>query len=129
MDKYGLDTVALWPRLWPALPETTRADLLAARTGLDNAVTAAIWGVLFCAFTPFTPLAIPVGLAVALIAVVTVIPARAQAFGDLVEAAYDQHRTVLYQQLRWPLPANPQQERACGQRLTSYLLRQPYFGS
>ncbi|WP_239313784.1 hypothetical protein [Frankia sp. Cj3] len=123
VDKYGLDTVVLWPRLWPALPETTRADLLAARAGLDAAVTAAVWGLLFCAFAPLTLLAVPAGLAVAAVAVVLVVPARAQLFGDLVEAAYDQHRTVLYQQLRWPLPANPAQEREAGRRLTEYLWR------
>jgi hypothetical protein len=123
VDKYGLDTVILWPRLWPALPETTRRDLLAARTALDSAATTAVWGVLFCAFTPLTVLAVPVGLTIATVAAVVVIPARAQVFGDLIEAAYDQHRTVLYQQLRWPLPTNPQEERDCGRRLTAYLWR------
>ncbi len=50
----------------------------------------------------FTLLAVPIGLAVATVAVTIVIPARAQAFGDLIEAACDLHRTVLYQQ-----PAGP----------------------
>jgi hypothetical protein len=123
VDKYGLDTVVLWPRLWPALPETTRHDLLAARAALDSAATAAVWGLLFCVFAPFTLWAVPVGLAAATIAVVLVVPARAQVFGDLVEAAYDQHRTVLYTQLRWPLPTNPHEEKEAGQRLTAYLWR------
>jgi hypothetical protein len=35
-----------------------------------------------------------------------------------MEAAYDQYRTTLYTQLRWPLPTNPHQERAEGRRLT-----------
>jgi hypothetical protein len=122
-DKYGLDAVILWPRLWPALPETLRSDLLAARASLDRAAIASIWGVLFCAFAPFTLWAIPIGLGVAATAVAAVIPGRAQAFGDLLEAAYDQYRTTLYTQLRWPLPANPRQERAEGHRLTSYLWR------
>ena len=122
-DKYGLDTVTLWPRLWLLLPDATRQELLAARTSLDNAVTAAIWGLLFCAFTPFTPLAIPIGLAVTTVAVTIVLPARAQVFGDLIEAAYDLHRTALYRQLRWPLPANPAQEHLQGQQLTAYLWR------
>lgn len=74
-------------------------------------------------FTPFTPLAVPIGLAVATVAVTIVIPARAQAFCDLIEAAYDLHRTSLYQQLRWPLPANPGEEHACGRQLTAYLRR------
>ena len=122
-DKYGLDAVVLWPRLWPALPETLRSDLLAARANLDRATVAGVWGVLFCAFAPFTFWAIPIGLGVAATAVVAVVPGRAQAFGELQEAAYDQYRTTLYAQLRWPLPANPHQERVEGLRLTSYLWR------
>ena len=123
LDKYGLDAIILWPRLWPALPETLRSDLIAARTSLDRAAIASIWGVLFCAFAPLTLWAIPIGLGIAATAVAAVIPSRAQAFGDLLEAAYDQYRTALYTQLRWPLPANPRQEHAEGHRLTSYLWR------
>lgn len=122
-DKYGLDAVVLWPRLWPALPETLRSDLLAARASLDQAAIGSIWGVLFCAFAPLTVWAIPIGLAFTATAVIAVIPGRAQAFGELMEAAYDQYRTTLYTQLRWPLPANPRQERIEGHRLTSYVWR------
>ena len=121
--KYGLDTVALWPRLWLGLPDATRQELLAARGSLDNTVTAAIWGLLFCVFTPFTTLAIPIGLAVTTVAVTVVLPGRAQVFGDLIEAAYDLHRSALYRLLRWPLPANPGQEHQQGQQLTAYLWR------
>ncbi|MGH3195968.1 MAG: hypothetical protein ACRDOH_26320 [Streptosporangiaceae bacterium] len=122
-DKYGLDTVTVWPHLWLLLPETTRQELRVVRTSLDTAVAAATWGLLFCVFTPFTPLVVPIGLAVATVAVTIVLPARAQAFGDLIEAAYDLYRTGLYQQLRWPLPANPAEEHAYGQQLTAYLRR------
>jgi len=122
-DKYGLDAVVLWPRLWPVLPGTLRSDLLAARASLDRAAIVGVWGVLFCAFAPLTFWAIPIGLAIAATAVVAVIPGRAQTFGELMEAAYDQYRTTLYAQLRWPLPANPHQERVEGHRLTSYLWR------
>jgi hypothetical protein len=123
IDKYGLDTIILWPRLWPALPDTTRTDLIAARTALDQAVTTALWGLLSCAFTPWTWLALPIGLAIAAGTVVFVVPARAQVFGDLIEAAYDQHRTALYTQLRWPPPTNPADERTQGRLLTEYLWR------
>jgi hypothetical protein len=123
VDKYGLDTITVWPHLWLLLPENIRTELCAARTSLDTAVVAATWGILFFAFTPFTWLAIPIGLAVTTIAVTAVIPARAQVFGDLIEAAYDLHRTAVYQQLRWPLPANPKEEHSAGVQLTSYLRR------
>lgn len=122
-DKYGLDTITIWPHLWLLLPEATRKELRTARTSLDTAVAAATWGLLSCAFTPFTPLAIPIGLAVTTMTVTVVIPARALAFGDLIEAACDLHRTSLYQQLRWPLPPNPHEEHASGRQLTAYLRR------
>jgi hypothetical protein len=123
IDKYGLDTTVVWPHLWLLLPETTRSELRAARASLDAAVVAATWGILLCVFAPFTWLAVPIGLAVVIIAVTVVTPARAQVFGELIEAAYDLHRTALYQQLRWPLPANPEEEHAAGQELTAYLRR------
>jgi hypothetical protein len=122
-DKYGLDTIIVWPHLWLLLPEQTRTELRAARTSLDGAVAAAIWGVLFLAFTPLTWLALPIGLTVTVIAVTSVVPARAQLFGELAEAVFDLHRSALYQQLRWPLPTTPQEERPAGQRLTAYLRR------
>jgi hypothetical protein len=123
IDKYGLDTVAVWPHLWLLLPEVTRAELRASRAGLDLAVAAATWGILFCAFAPFAWVVIPVGLTVTIIAVTVVAPARAQAFAELIEAAYDLHRNAIYQQLRWPMPCNPHEEHAAGAKLTAYLLR------
>jgi hypothetical protein len=122
-DKYGLDAIALWPRLWLLLPDSTRDQLRTARAAVNAPVVAATWGLLFTAFAPFTLLAVPIGVAVAAIAVSAVLPARAQVFGDLVESAYDLYRTAIYQQLRWPLPTNPHDERRSGAQLTHYLWR------
>jgi hypothetical protein len=122
-DKYGLDAVIVWPRLWLVLPDSTRQELLAARAALDSAVAAAAWGLLFCVFTPWTALVLPIGVVVAAVAVTLWVPARAEVFGDLVEAAYDLHRIDLYQQLRWPPPTNPQMEHSHGNQLTTYLWR------
>jgi len=41
----------------------------------------------------------------------------------MLEAAFDLHRAALYQQLRWPLPANPDDEYAQGLLVTQYLWR------
>ena len=60
-DKYGLDAIIVWPRLWLLLPEATRTELRAAYGSLDLATATVIWGVLFCAFAPFTWLAVPAG--------------------------------------------------------------------
>ncbi|SCK09683.1 hypothetical protein [Streptomyces sp. WMMB 322] len=123
VDKYGLDTVALWPRLWLLLPEDTRHELTSARASLDNSVSTAIWGLVFCAFAPLTPLTVLIGLVTTTSAVGVVIPARAQHFGNLIEAAYDLHHIALYRQVRWPLPENPQDQRVQGEQLTAYLWR------
>jgi hypothetical protein len=123
VDKYGLDGVSVWPHLWLVVPDATRQELITARAALDSAARACVWGLLFVAFAPWTLLAVPAGLVVAASAVYWWAPAAAQVFADLVEAAFDLHRTALYQHLRWPLPVNPRDERVQGQRLTMYLWR------
>jgi hypothetical protein len=128
-DKYGLDAVAVWPCLWLILPDSTRQELAGARASLDSAVASFIWGALFLVFTPWTILVVPIGLAVSIGSVLFWLPSRAEAFGDLLEAAFDLHRVALYQQLRWPLPTDPRQEWAEGERLTDFLWRgsrEPY---
>ena len=122
-DKYGLDATVTWPRLWLLLPDSSRQELLTARTALDSAVGAVIWGLLFCVYAVWTPFAILAGLAVAIAAVAFWVPNRAEVFGDLLEAAYDLHRIALYQQLRWPPPADPMDEHSRGESLTEYLWR------
>jgi hypothetical protein len=47
----------------------------------------------------------------------------AEAYGDIVEAAFDVHRAKLYEALRWPLPANAAEELRTGKELTRYLWR------
>jgi hypothetical protein len=122
-DKYGLDAVTVWPHLWLLLPESTQRELAAARRSLNTAVAALIWGVLLMAFTPWSWLVVPAGLAVVLLAWLYRIPTHAEIFAALVEAAFDLYRLPLYSHLRWPLPANPAAERLAGRRLTTYLTR------
>ncbi|MFE1827818.1 hypothetical protein [Streptomyces yangpuensis] len=121
VDKYGLDPLAVWPHMWLLLPDQARADLIAARTALDGAVAGFLWGLLFSAFTVWTPWALPVSLAVVTSTCLFLLPARARTFADLVEAAIDLYRTDLYEQLRWPLPTDPAAERVSGRLLTKYL--------
>jgi hypothetical protein len=122
-DKYGLDAVVLWPHLWLLLPDSTRSELTAARSSLDSAANAFIWGVLFLVFTVWTPWAAVAALVVAVMAYQFWVPNRAEVFADLVEAAFDLYRLALYRQLRWPLPDNPDDERVKGGELTAYLMR------
>ena len=121
--RYGLDSVVVWPRLWLVLPELAREELTSARAALDQSVAVVIWGLAFIAFTPLAWWAAPVGLLAAAIAVKWWVPARAEVFSDLVESAYDLYRIAVYGQLRWPLPANPGEEKGVGLELTRYLDR------
>jgi hypothetical protein len=122
-EKYGLDAVALWPHLWLLLPDSTRDELVAARSSLDSAVSAFVWGMLFNVCSVFTPWAAVAGICVAAASYWLWVPGRTEVYADLVEAAFDLHRLSLYRQLRWPLPADPQDERVRGRQLTAYLLR------
>jgi hypothetical protein len=122
-DKYGLDAVTLWPRLWLLLAADTRRELAAARSGLDDAVATMLWGLLFTTFGALAWWAVPVGVAVAVVMYLYWIPNRAEVFADLLEAAFDLYRRLLYEQLRWPLPARPHDEHDAGEQLTSYLVR------
>lgn len=120
--RYGLDAVSLWPRMWLVLPDLARQELTGARASLDTSVAAMIWGLGFLLFTPLAWWTVPVGIAVAAAAVLWWIPARAEVFADLVEAAFDLYRNALYTQLRWPLPATPAEEVRSGLELTEYLV-------
>jgi hypothetical protein len=122
-EKYGLDAVIVWPRLWLLLPDTARAELAAARRALDLATGACIWGALFILFTPLAWWAAALGLAVVIVAYRFWLVSRAIAFADLLDAAFDLYRRLLYEQLHWPLPANPVKEREAGAQLTEYLWR------
>jgi hypothetical protein len=121
--KDGLEAVTVWPHLWLLLPDTVRTELAAARRSLDVAVSACVWAVFFIGFSPLAWWAAIAGPLVAAAAYRFWVRARAEVFGDLFEAAFDLYRGKLYEQLRWPLPANPGEERVAGAQLTTYLWR------
>jgi hypothetical protein len=122
-DRYGLDPVKCWPQLWLVLPDEARQELGTARASLDAAGAACLWGLLFLVWSAWTLWAVPVGLAVACAAYCFWVPDRAEVFADLLAAAFDLYRPSLYRALRWPLPADPADERESGLLLTEYLWR------
>lgn len=134
-DKYGLDTVIVWPRLWLVMPDTARQELASARRSLDASVAAAVWAALFAvvvlALLGFSPVhawwlggvGFLSGTAVAASVIYWWVPNRASVFGALVESAFDLYRFGLYEQLRWPAPSQPATEQSSGRVLTAYLWR------
>jgi hypothetical protein len=124
LEKYGLDAVICWSRLWLLLPEATRKDLQDARADLNNAARLWLWSLLFLGWAIWGAWwAIPLGMLSALFAYYNWAIAAAITYGDLVEASFDLYRSLLYQSLRWNLPADPKEERRVGQHLTEYLWR------
>lgn len=117
-----LDAAVCWPRLWLLLPKEAKKDLTETRGGLDAGAVAWLWSVLFLVWTVLAWWAAAVGVVAAVLAHRWMIGA-AETYGDLLESAFDVHRTRLYAALRWPLPANAAEEREAGRRLTEYLWR------
>jgi hypothetical protein len=57
-EKYGLNAVICFPRLWLVLDDDVKAELSEARRQLDQTVEVFIFGVLLIVWTFLTPLAV-----------------------------------------------------------------------
>ncbi|WP_414528468.1 hypothetical protein [Nodularia chucula] len=124
LEKYGLDAIICWSRLWLLLPEAAKKDLQNARADLNNAARLWLWSILFLVWAAFGAWwAIPLGILSALFAYYNWAIAAATTYGDLIEASFDLHRQLLYQALGWKKPDDPNEERRVGQQLTDYLWR------
>ena len=121
-DRYGLEPIYVWPRLWLLLPEQAREDVANARESLNSNVRLALWGLLFMSWSVVAWWAFILGLGVAIMAYHWALD-RAKTYGDLLEASFDLYRFDLYRALHWPLPANSATEKSHGEHLTQYLYR------
>jgi hypothetical protein len=119
--RYGLDSVICWPRLWLLLPDAARQDISRVRASLYLSAQAWTCAVLACVGVVWSWWALPLGIAAAAGIYYWPVLGNARAYCDLIGAAYDVHRWLLYDALRWPYPANPADERTQGRRLTLYL--------
>jgi hypothetical protein len=121
-DKYGLDAVVCWYRLWMVLPVDVKTEITEARLELDRAVRTCLWGTLFLAWAPWLWwAAVPIGLLVPLLTYNFSMLSAAALFGDLVETSFDLHRMALYDALHLPRPTSAADERGRGARLTGSL--------
>jgi len=122
LEKYGLDAVICWPRLWLLLPDGAKNELVQARSSVNEGVDVWFWSLLFMVWTVWTWWACIISLAGLFLAYRWIVRA-AEVFGDLLESTFDVHRAALYSALRWPPPANASEERAAGEKVTQYLWR------
>lgn len=123
-ERYGLDAVICWPRLWLLLPDSTRKELQEARAALNTAVRIGFWSLLFLVWTPLARWALLLALPTAWFSYRMALSAAA-VYVDLLEATFDVHRHLLYHSLRRKLPVNPAKEIQEGEALTQYLWRGP----
>lgn len=124
LEKYGLDAIICWSRLWLLLPESAKKDLQDARADLNNSARLWLWSILFLVWAVFGAWwAISLGILSALFAYYNWAIAAAITYGDLIEASFDLYRQLLYQALGWKKPDDPNEERRVGQQLTDYLWR------
>lgn len=122
LEKYGLDAAICFPRLWLLLPNEVKTELTEARAQLNTMVRVWIWSVLFLVWSVWAWWAVLVAVSSAFLAHRWMLDVAA-IYGDLVESAFDLHRTALYKSLRFPLPSNPIEEQQTGRVLTNYLWR------
>ncbi len=123
-QRYGLDAVTCWTRLWLVLPEDARTQLAAARAQMDECVRLWLWSLLFCVWVIFTWWALAVAL-IGLTIGYRMAFAAASCYGELVQSCFDVHRSSLYSALGWDRPNDAVGELEAGRRLTAFLQRGP----
>lgn len=121
-DKYGLDGIVCWPRLWLVMTDSAKGDIADARTRLNASTRLTFWSLLFFGWTAFAWIALPIAAIGAWYGYRSMLD-DARAYGELVESAYDVQRRALYKSLGWAYPANASQEKARGMLLTAFLWR------
>lgn len=128
-ERYGLDPIIFWPRLFPQLSEALRQALGTAQDQLDltlrlstltllyGAIWSIVvivqkqWGVLWWTL-PALPLTWLFWRAA---------HQAATSYAGLFRSAFDLHRFDVYESLHWPPPTSPETEKAQGAELILFL--------
>ena len=126
--RYGLDTVAAWPRLEPLVSSAMAGTLQDARLSLDAAARmCTVWGlgtvVLAALLAPYGVwLLLPLGTLVLAFVSYRGAVSVASAYGRELESAFDLHRFDLLKALGVPRPCSPAAERAANEQITKFLV-------
>ncbi|MFC8514074.1 hypothetical protein [Streptomyces sp. NPDC057257] len=115
-ERYGLTTLATWPRIYPQVSERMADALNSARGALDTAVNLC-WSFLVLTGTAAVALhdeptywwLCGGGLLLAALAYKGAVTA-AQSYSSLMHLAYDLHRFDLLEALHYPLPTRENEE-------------------
>jgi hypothetical protein len=127
-QRYGLNTITVWPRLYPTLSEPLRDQANRARDDYDTA--ARLCAGLALLAVVFAALLLPAGgwwrLAPVVLATFSFIAYRAACsgaryYGLVVYTAFDLHRFDLLVRLRLDLPERPVDELHVNRRISDFL--------
>jgi hypothetical protein len=121
--KYGFDPVRCWYQLWLVLPEATRNEIAMQRARLDSAAVAVIFCLATAVWTPWAWWSLPLAIVSAVSTYHLYAVPAAESYGDLVEAACDVHRPLLFTALRLRLPETPAQDHEVATFVNAYLQR------
>lgn len=122
INKYGLDAIICWPRMWWLLPDNVRDDLSTARHNLNHTIELWCWGALFLIWGILDPWIILLAI-FWLFLTYSMATQSATVYADLVDSAFDLYRLSIYDSLGWPRPQNSDNEKSYGARLTEFLWR------
>ena len=126
-ERFGLDTVLSYPRLYPFLGQRIHDGLAIQFNLLDS---AAAFTIVFWALSVFTiPTAflgswwflVPVALLMAGTLAYAGAIATAREHGSLLSTAYDLYRFDMLAGLRLALPQSPEEERSTNEQLSKFL--------
>ncbi len=121
-ERYGLDSIIVWGRLWILLPEETRQELQHAQQRLDYSVQLIGWSILFLIWGIWAWWTIPVALLAIFGSYHRAIYA-VQIYAELIRAVFDLHRFKLYEAMHFHLPVDSNTETKSGEQLTQYIFR------
>jgi hypothetical protein len=128
-QRYKLNAVLLWPRLYGLLPKEFIALLEDARLAMNFMLRLATLAFLFGLFwTPYwayrgerwLALLCALGFPLAWASYQSAL-SPAQAYGELMKAAFDLHRWKLLKALHWPLPKTPEEEERSWKALGDFI--------
>jgi hypothetical protein len=131
-ERWGLDAVFWWPRLYLILPDSARTQVDEARASMDQLIVLSVLSAVFAAvatgfgivgLNPAVWVLCAVGGLIAARLAYLAAVASAAAFGDLVRSCFDLFRTDLLTHLGWPTPENLPDERALWSALGQQLYR------
>jgi hypothetical protein len=131
MQRYGLDSVRLWPRLYHLIPAELRASMEEARASMEFLLVIAFLGVLYVPLASVYLLVVAGpevwffadllgGATVAFVAYWGALTPAA-VYGNHVRAAVDLNRFALLEGVNAPIPATPDEERRTWTEVTRWL--------